>query len=337
MKNKINIIIVVLLTLSFIQLVSGQSKLAQTSMKFLLVSTDSRVAAMGDAVTGLEGNSSAMFSNPAGLARLSNVWDATVGSVNWIADIKYYSGGIAFAPFEGKYGVVGVSGVYVDYGDFLGTTRAKNDGGYLDVGIFKPKAYCAGVTYAMALSDKFSVGGSIRYASQDLLGGSVLSFDFTGDSFKSRKYRPSAVIYDFGMLYHTGLQSLDFGVSVRNFSKEIKLELEGYQLPLMFQIGIAYNLSDVLKLDKNEHSIQIAVDANHPRDFAEQLMMGIEYKFKNMVALRCGYSTPNDEHGFTGGFGLQQNIGGVDLGIDYAYTPWTTFSTVHKFSLHFGM
>jgi len=315
----------------------SQDKLAQTGMKFLLVSLDARVAAMGDAVTALEGNSSSVFFNPAGMARLNKTVDVTVTQLKWIADINYYGGAVAFAPFDGTYGVAAISFMYVDYGDFYATIRApQNDLGYIDIGTFKPNAFSFGISYAKALNDKFSIGGNIRYASQNL-DASVTATDPLNGNYTQKNYVPSSVVFDFGMLYHTGIKSLDFGMSVRNFSKEIKLEQEGYQLPLIFQLGFAFNLSDVLNLDKNEHSIQLALDANHPRDFSEQIMVGVDYTFMKIVSLRVGMSTPNDEHEFTFGLGVKQTFDKMDLGIDYAYIPWTTFSAVHKFSLHFSL
>ena len=100
---------------------SQQQKLAQTGMKFLNVSLDARASAFGDAVTSLETNSSAMFYNPAAMARLEGIADVTLGSTQFIADINYYNAAIAFAPFNGDYGIFGLSFVSVDYGEFLGT------------------------------------------------------------------------------------------------------------------------------------------------------------------------------------------------------------------------
>lgn len=332
--KKINILFACLVLTA---LLSGsaysQKKMAQAGMKFLLVSTDARVAAMGDAVTGLEGNSSAMFFNPAAMARINSFADATVGQVNWIADIKYYYGAVAFAPMEGSIGVFGFSFVYVDYGEFQATIRAKNGAGFIDIGDQSPSAYYFGVSYAKALNDKFSIGGNVKYAVQDLTKSIT---QFANGSYTEKAYKPNGLVFDFGMLYHTGIQSLDFGASVRNFSQEIKLEEEGFQLPLIFKVGLAYNASDFLNLDKNEHSIQLAIDASHPRDNVEQVDMGIEYKFMNMFSLRAGNSSPNDEHNLTYGLGFQKALGNVNLGVDYAYTPWSTFSDVHKFTLHFG-
>ena len=64
------------------------AKLAQTGLKFLSVGVGARQAALSDAFTAVEGNSVAMFYNPAGMARLGEGAEAAVGQVNWIADIK---------------------------------------------------------------------------------------------------------------------------------------------------------------------------------------------------------------------------------------------------------
>lgn len=315
----------------------GQQKLAQAGMKFLLVSPDARIAAMGDANTAIESNnSSAIFLNPAGMARMQQFADVNVGQVQWIADIKYIYGAAAFAPFQGDYGVLGFSYLSVNYGDFLGTVRdAGSAAGYRDLGTFSPTAFYFGVSYAKALNDKFAIGANIKYAVQDLTTV-ITSYDANGNAV-NKSYKPSTVAYDFGMLYHTGIKSLDFGVSVRNFSKELQLERETYQLPLVFKVGLAFNVSDVLNLDKNEHSLQVAVDASHPRDNREQIDLGLEYKFMNMLSLRVGNSSPNDEHSLSYGLGFEKFFGNTNFGFDYSYTPWTTFTSVQKFSIHFGL
>lgn len=330
-----------LILISFLCLMStsatlfGQQKLAQAGMKFLLVSPDARMSAMGDANTAIESNSSsAIFLNPAGMARQQTFADVSVGQINWVADIKYLYGAASFAPSDGLYGVMGVSMLYVDYGQFYGTIRDASSLGYMETGVFSPKAYYIGVSYAKALNDKLSIGANIKYAVQDLKS-TIVAYDDNGISKNS--YKPSTVAFDFGILFHTGIKSLDFGVSIRNFSKELKLERENFQLPLVFKVGLAFNASDLLNLDKNEHSLQLAIDASHPRDNREQIDIGLEYKFMNMLALRVGNSSPNDEHNFTAGIGLQKNIAGLDLGVDYAYIPWSTFSDVHKFTVHFGL
>jgi len=66
-------------------------KLAQSGMKFLSVGLSARQAALADAFTAADGNSASMFYNPAGMARLGMFAEASLGQVNWIADIKVSS------------------------------------------------------------------------------------------------------------------------------------------------------------------------------------------------------------------------------------------------------
>lgn len=310
-------------------------KLAQTGMKFLSVSTDARMTGMSEASTAVDiSSASAMFYNPSTLASLKDFSSLSFGNVSWIADINYLHAAIAFAPFDGNYGVIGFTFMSVDYGDFLGTIVANNQQGYVDVGTFSPKAYAFGISYARALSDKFSVGGSVKYAKQDL-GGSVIDIDSTG-TYISENNKLGAVAFDFGVLYRTGFKSLNFGMSIKNFSTELKYKKETFQLPLTFRIGFSMDAMDLFNVDKSMHSLLVSVDAAHPRDYSEQIYAGAEYTFMNTFSLRAGFVSPSDEHHFTAGFGVKRNLAGINLGIDYAYQPFGVFNTVHRFTFNFA-
>lgn len=309
-------------------------KLAQTGMKFLNIATDARVSALGSAFTSVEGNASSMFFNPSGMANLPGFASVSLGQVNWIADIKYVYGSAAFNPANGRYGVFGLTAVSADYGLFRGTIRDAGESGYQDTGTFSPGALAIGIGYAKALSNKFSVGGNMKYVSQDL-GTSIVGFG-DNNSRKTKDYQADVLAYDLGILYHTGYKSLNFGMAVRNFSQEVRYEDEGFQLPLTFKIGLSMNMFEIYQgFHRDWHSLLLSVDAVHPRDYAEQLNIGAEYLFMKTFALRVGYSSPNDEHGLSLGLGLQQAYRNYQLAIDYAYTPFEIFDDVHRFSLHF--
>lgn len=308
-----------------------QQKLAQTGLKFLSVSTDARASAMGGAATTATGSAAAMFFNPAGMARLKNGIDISLGRVQWIADINYAYGSVAFNPSDGKYGVFGVNVLSVDYGDFLGTIRADNEAGFLDTGTFSPTAFAAGIGYAKALSDKFSVGGDVRYVRQDLQN-SIIGFNQDGSEIIA-KNRVSVLAFDFGILYRTGFRSLDFGMSLRNFSEETEYVEESFQLPLTFEIGVSMNAIDLFARENSPHDFIVAIDAVHPRDFQEQLNLGGEYVFMDMFALRAGYVFPSDEHHFSAGAGFRK---ASRFALDYSYTPFGIFNDVHRFSVQFG-
>jgi hypothetical protein len=220
----------------------------------------------------------------------------------------------------------------VDYGEMFETIRAPNPDGYLDLGTFSPSAKMIGFGYAKALSDRFSVGGTVKYVKQ-ALGSSTVGFD-AGDTRVRTKNDANVLAYDFGILYRTGFKSLNFGMTVRNFSKEIKYEKEEFQLPLIFKMGLSMNAMDLFDINPENHSFLISVDAAHPRDFKEQLNFGGEYVFMQILALRAGYMLNNDEFGFTGGVGIQKAFSDLQVGFDYSYTPFGIFDKVQRISVH---
>lgn len=316
-----------------------QNKRAQTGMKFLSISADPRAAGMGSAVTAVEGGAAMLFYNPAGMARIASSADLMVGQTRWIADIDYNFGSIAYRPFGGRYGVIGLSLGYADYGDLQETIRADNEQGFIDLGTFSPQAWTVGLGYARAITDRFSVGGHVKYATMDL-GSSVTEVDGglsaadEGAAFLRQDNEEGTVAFDFGVLYNTGFRSLSFAVSARNFAPEITYAEESLQLPLTLQIGLAMDVLDFTSLGSSGmHSLVMSVDAENPRDFSEQIKVGGEYTFYNTLSLRAGYVFPTDEEGISLGAGVQQNFAGIGFGADYAYTNFGVFSGVQRIAL----
>jgi hypothetical protein len=328
---KKTLVILLLILVSVAAVAQTNAKLAQTGLKFLNVATDPRAVAMGEAVTSVEGSSTAMFFNPAGLARFSGTAHASFGTTQWIAGIDHLYASAAIATPNNDYGVFGLTFQSVDYGEIIRTIRATNADGFLDVGTFRPTAFAVGLGYARALSDRFSIGGRASYVFQDL-GAGFRSVDSYGNPLKSDN-NIDVVSFDFGMFYNTGYKSLNFAMSVRNFSKEIKYQKEGFQLPLMFRIGVSINAMDFITMDPGADRLLLSVDATNSRDYPETVNMGGEYVFMKTLAVRGGYMFGQDERGFTAGIGLQQALEGIGLGIDYSYTPFGIFGTVNRFAL----
>ncbi len=327
---KRNLIILMVLILGLTPPLFPRKKLAQTGFKFLSVTSDARGGALGEAMTTLETGSSALFFNPAGMARLQGHFEATFSQNNWIADIKHNSFSLAFSPGGGRYGVFGLSFMSVDYGRLQGTMVWGNDQGFIETEIIKPTAFAAGIGYAKALTDKFAVGGQVKITSQDL----GKSFVPVGeDSLAVKHNLAAATAFDFGTTFRTGFKSLVFGMSVRNFSNEIAYEREGFQLPLTFRIGLSMNVLDLVNMSPKTMACLVSVDAVHPRDYPEQIMLGAEYRMLDMLSLRAGYMTPSDERHYSFGFGLKL-FGAV---VDYAYTPFGVFDNVQRVTFRFGL
>jgi hypothetical protein len=340
MKKAIVIFSLAILTLGWVisDSYAADKKLAQTGLQFLSVATEARAAAMGEAFTTVEGRSVSLFYNPANLSLMNTFIDLSINQNKWIADMTHYSATIAFNPVYGKYGTFGFSIVSVDYGEFLGTrVDPTSEKGYTDTGNFSPTAFAVGFGYAKSLTDRFSVGGHIRYVDQKL-GSSIVPVGEVSEGVtKEVNNNLSVYAIDFGTIYRTGFKSLVFGMTVRNFSQEVKFESEGFQLPLTFKMGISMNVFDLFMEQNSPHALLVSIDAIHPRDYSEQLNFGAEYTMMNMLALRVGYMYNRDEEDFSAGFGVQTQFGDRMIALDYAYTPFGVFDNVQRLSFRLSL
>ena len=313
-----------------------QVKLAQTGFNFLSVSSDARAGAMGDAMTSLSGYSGALSHNPATMADMPSLLNVNASVNSYIADIKYLTINAIVSPWSGDYGVMGLSFQTVDYGDVLGTMVWNNGKGYLDTGTMNPSALAFGVGYAKMISDRFSVGAQVKFVYQSLGESSVP----VGNVITTKQNVAKTVAFDFGTNFKTGIKSLAFGMSVRNFSKEITYEQESFELPLLFSIGVSANVLDFFDVPSSQQSLLISCDATHPRSHPEQLKIGAEYQFMKLIAFRAGYITGEDEDGITFGLGVTSSGLGVkfaNFAVDYSYTPYGVFNHVQKFTVSFSM
>ncbi|MCF7740309.1 MAG: PorV/PorQ family protein [Candidatus Marinimicrobia bacterium] len=307
-------------------------KLAQTGFQFLSVNTYARGTAMGGAMTTvMDIGSGALFFNPAGLALSENRADVSLSQNNWIADIKHNSLSASFKPLGGQLGVIGISAISVDYGKMQGTMTWNNDKGYIDTEILQPSALSFGLGYAKELSTKFSVGGQVKYAGQNL-GQSVVEVEKT-DSLGVAKYKEFATAFDFGTLFRTGWESIVFGMSIRNFSNEIRFEDEGFQLPLTFHIGLSMDVLDFVPIHSGTHNLFLSVDAVHPRSYPEYANLGLEYSLNDVFYLRYGYMGNRDERSSSFGLGIEK----FGLSFDYSYMPFGVFEETQCFTLNFAL
>lgn len=312
-----------------------RERLAQSGMKFLSVSVSPRAAALSDAVTAQDASSTSLFYNPAGMARLDGMVHASLGQVQWISTFRYNTGTVAFRPADGNYGVIGLSVRAVDYGDFKSTIRADNEQGYQNIGSVTPSALAVGVGYARTLTDRFSVGGHLKYARQSL-GESTMRFDESG-SRATQDNTSSTLAADFGVIYRTGFESLNLGVSVRNFSREVTYVEESFELPMTIEIGAAMDIFDFYQAAGENHSFVLSLNAESPRDYDEQLKIGGEYTFMDLFSLRAGYLYPSDEQGLSLGGGLQLELGGIGFGADYAYTQFGRLGNINRVGVQFQL
>lgn len=309
---------------------SERRKIAQTGFQFLSVTSDARAAAMGGAVNTIKMGSSSLFFNPALMAEMSSFIDLSFSKNQWIADIDHLTASLALKPSGGKYGVLGFSVQQTNYGDLQGTRVAENEQGYAETGLFNPTASAFGLGYAKQITAMFSVGGQIKTAYQNL-GNAVLPVAESDSLTEDVSNDLTPMSLDFGTYFKTGIKSLVFGMSVKHFSKEVKYAQEGFQLPLVFTLGISMNLIDLWDEESELHKLWCSIDATHYRSHAEQLLIGVDYSFMDLLNLRGGLVSGNDEDKFSFGFGVSH----FGAAFDFAYTPFGVFGDIKRMTVRF--
>lgn len=317
------------------EFVSDVSKVGTTAAPFLSVEVGARAIGMGGAFVALANDATALYWNPAGIARLNGV-GVTLNHANWLAGTYFDYAGVALS--LGSVGSFGLSFTSLTMEDMEVRTIAYPDGTGEKFGA---NDFAIGTSYARNLTDRFSIGFTAKYIQQKLWHMSA-----------------SSLALDIGTLFTTQFRGMTIGMSISNFGNKMQMigsdtqipvdiapEKEGnnnkivgnmrterWSLPLIFRFGVAMNV-----IENYNYRWTIALDAMHPNDNTEYVNVGTEYALKNMVFLRCGYKNmfmKDNEEGLTLGAGLAYAlVGNFKLKIDYAYADFGILDNVQRFSL----
>ena len=303
-------------------------KIAQTGMKWLSIPLGPRPSAMGGAFTAVANDASSIFWNPAGLAFTGGT-NIFLTQTKWIADIGVSATAAAYD--AGGLGIFSLSFATVDWGTLHGTRRDPNvSAGFVETGTFSPTNWQAGLGYARKISDRFAIGGHLKYLFENL-GSNLIGSMGAGQKYTAEM---NLLALDIGTIYYVGYKDLRLAMSLQNFSTEKKYRAEKFPLPLTFKFGMAMELTS-LWMEPSDHNLTLAIDAIHPRDFSERILFGLEYGFRNLVFLRGGYKVNFDEEDLTLGAGFQYKTGDISLGIDYSYIQFKNFDAVQMYGITF--
>lgn len=348
MKKSILILLIQLLILS--PALAERTKVAQVGMQFLKIGIGARAVGMGEACVANLNDLSTIFWNPGALA-LVEASGIALYQTNWLANIKQYA--FAGAYDLKKYGMFGLSFIYMDYPTLTATRPPQvweiGQPPHI-LGEFDIAEFAIGLTYSRSVSDKLTVGGQIKYIFQDLGNSEVIlgRIPDPDDPVKDIGYETKTVAnildalgFDFGSIYHTGFKSLRFAMVVQHFSKDIHFDSvpeykhEHFSMPLTFKIGLAMAASDFLPEFKS-HQLTLSADLIHPRDFTERVHLGMEYWYKNLLALRGGYKFNYDSESFTGGVGFRFTIGTMKAHLNYSISDFGEyFNNINRFEFGF--
>ncbi|MGH7492085.1 MAG: PorV/PorQ family protein [bacterium] len=342
MKKKL-LLTIMLSFLAGCSILHAQTDDAQTITKtgtavgqFLKIGADARGTAMGGAFAAMEGDLSAIHWNPAGLGHHRGL-EAMFVHGQWLADMNFNFAAVAMN--IGQVGKLGLSVTNLSTPEDLVRTVEQPEG---TGERFNANDLALGLTFARRLTDRFSIGGTVKFIRQGIW-----------------HMNASAVALDIGALFTTPFRNVRLGASIVNFGSDMRLdgrdirfsqdpdpqregnvelvnalyETDKYSLPLAFRVGLA------TELIKNENlRLTAGLDALHPNDNTESLNLGAELAFSELLFLRGGYGTlfrKNTEEGGTLGGGLHYRLWGSNtmLKIDYAYADFGLLENVQRFSL----
>lgn len=300
----------------------GGQRAGISSLQFLKIGVGGRATAMGDAFIAIADDASALYWNPAGLV-FAKQNEVMFSHNSWVADIsqEYLA---AFYKFSDN-DAVGVSLTFLQMDDMKVTNEVNPFGtgqyfSYGDVALT--------LTYSKKMTDQFSFGGSIRYVEETL------------DLLKMR-----GVLIDLGTMYWTGLGTTRFAVTITNFGNELapdgEVKLWGdrtvtswqsFSPPTMFRIGFAFE-----PWQTENNRITTSIQLNHPNDNSENVSLGAEYSYNEILNIRGGYKINSDEQSFTAGAGVKLPLGIANVAVDYAFAKFSRLGATHRFSIILGL
>jgi hypothetical protein len=266
-----------------------------------------RAVGMGSAYVSVADDATAMYWNPAGLARLGggerNV-EVLFQHNEWLADFRQEY--VAVGTQLGRHGVGGsFSGFYI--GDLDG--RDSDATPTLTFG-----AYDVVVTgsYAYAMTERMSLGGSGKYIVSNI--EDITHFAFAGDLGAQVEVAPD----------------LRVGGAVTNLGKGLTFIQVQDELPTAVQIGGSY----IVPRRFADGSLLVALDVRKTRGDDAHALIGTEFDYKNLAQVQLGYRTGFDNDGIN--FGAGALVSGWQL--NYAVVPFDSgLGTTHRFSIAFRL
>ncbi len=327
----------ILITLIMLLPVAGtyaeQTKVGSAGAQFLKIGVGSRYQALGDAGAATANDVYAMFWNPAGLVGIEgNAISFT--NVNYLLDIDMNYVGYA-KNFEG-IGVFGASATVLSMGEQNIYTYENQEGNGQH---YTAGSMAIGLSFARQMTSTFAFGGTVRYV---------------GERIHLEKSSGFAV--DFGTMLWTGFKTLRLGLAITNMGPQLKfsgpdltvpydeqgnsgsnypigasIDVNKYNLPMMFRMGMAYDMSVGSK-----SLVTFAADLRNPNDNVQQGSLGAEFGYNDQFFVRGGYKINSKEEKMSLGAGLNTAVTkDTRLSIDYAWQDFGRLNSTQRFSVGF--
>ncbi|MFT5348537.1 MAG: hypothetical protein ACI9M3_001577 [Bacteroidia bacterium] len=354
----------------------GQRNVITTAAPFLLISPDSRGAAMGDLGAATSADANSIHWNASKLAFIEGDAGISLSAAPWLRQLVpdvwfYYMSG--YKKIDNQ-STVAMSLRYFTLGDIQFTDNNGNSNGN-----YEPKEFALDGAYARKLSDNLSLGIAIRFIFSDLARGQVgtsgaeIKAGIAGAGDVSATYKNDIKIGGRGFDY-------SIGGNISNIGNKITYTTEANRdfIPVNLRLGTFWNT----QIDEY-NEIGFGVDFNKllvptpqytydslgniddrviddgpliqgmlssfgdaPGGFREELKeftysIGLEYWYAKQFALRAGYFHEAETKGArqyaTFGAGLKYKVFQIDAAYLQPFTRRHPLQNTIRFSLLFDI
>ena len=283
----------------------------------LLVLPGARPASMGQAFTGVAGDSDSLLYNPAGTVSIAT---AAV-SLSYMKGLDGGGTGLASASFRLWRFVLTPAYLYYNSG---GMTVHRTGEADRNVTAQSDKIMMAAL--ALDVFDWLAVGGTLKSAKFDL----------------AETASASGTFFDFGALLRYKPYGLSAGAALQNSGGSIKYEDVGDSAPRQTRVGVAWQgaLSDPGGAGYMDYGVSALLAGDYVNQIYDKsyYQAGVEFSLVDMddtlpfFAVRSGYMFDRDVEAFSCGFGARQG----SLSLDYAFGSGGDLNNRHQFTLGYA-
>lgn len=333
------ILLLILFIISVNQKLYSQnvSKVGTTAASFLEIGVGAAANSMGGAFVGRANDASTLYWNVGGIATLDQ-YEAILVHTTWIADTKFDYAGLVIP--LGTFGNFGLSFTSLSMEDMKVRTVEQPDGTGEN---FSASDISVALSFARKFTDRFSIGITAKYIKQSIwhMSSSAFAID-AGTLFKTDLLGGmtiGAVMSNFGTPMRLDGRDTRYFIRVdetKQGSNEripTNIELDSWDLPLHFQIGVS-----VPAYQMDNYKLIVSADAEVPNNNYQSLNLGAEFSFMDFLSLRGGYNSlflKDTEGGLSFGAGFNSNmlLSTAVVNFDYAYRDFGKLKNVHSFSV----
>ena len=342
---------VILMGLSAPQAFAGnKDRSGQAGAAELLINPWAATSGWGNAGMSFAHGVDAIFCNVAGISSC-NKFDLNFSHTWWLQgvgnDTRISSFGVLAR--VGESSVLGLSFMSFSIGEIPITTTQNPDPHTLT---YKPNLMNINLSFAKTFSNSISGGFNLKIISESI-----------------KDMRGVGVAIDAGIQYVTGpYDNVHFGITLKNIGPTMKFSGDGLSLRVFMDNGSNQQFTMVQRADDFELPTQLSIAAAYDFLFLEtnritiagnfasnsftkdQITLGLEYAWKEILLIRAGYTYENGlwsksgiledqacmniNRGLSAGLSvcvpLTKKENGIKLAVDYSYRDTYTFNGTHS-------